>query len=516
MSDGMNRRTMLKMCAGSAAMAAGGMSSAQGAAAASAQGKRPNIILLMTDQHRGDCIGADGHPVIHTPNLDRLAQEGAIFTSGYSCTPTCTPARAALLSGLNPWNNGMLGYSRVADKYPVEMPQALRDGGYYTLGIGKMHWHPQRHRHGFHEVILDESGRSQAPEFISDYRAWFKANAPGKQYDATGIGWNDYRSRAYVHDETLHPTYWTAQVAVNFIEQYDAEDPYYLKVSFARPHSPYDPPKRWMDYYKNKDLPEAAIGDWADRYKEPSSDTYTIWHGDKGKEQVRKSREGYYGSISFIDEQIGRIIKSLEEKGELDNTLIVMTADHGDMQGDHHMWRKSYAYEPSARVPMIMRWPESVDAPRGQRIAAPVELRDILPTFLDAAQVTVDSPLDGDSMLKLAKGKGKAKGWREYIDLEHDVCYSKANHWTALTDGKVKYIFHAFDGEEQLFDLTKDPLECKDLAKTSSHAKMLKKWRQRMVEHLEERGEDWVKDGKLVLHKGSILLSPNYPGAAKV
>ena len=151
----LTRREWLKLGAVSAAAAgcATGRSSV-------AKSDRPNILFLMADQFRGDCLGVDGNPFIDTPNLDWLARDGVRFSSAYSCTPTCTPARAALLTGLQPWNHGMLGYSRVAEQYPFEMIQALRDGGYYTAGIGKMHWHPQRNAHGFHQVLLDESGRA--------------------------------------------------------------------------------------------------------------------------------------------------------------------------------------------------------------------------------------------------------------------------------------------------------------------------------------------------------------------
>ena len=445
--------------------------------------------------------------------MDRIGREGVHFQAAYTCTPSCTPARAALLSGLGPWRNGMLGYSKVCDKYPIEMPQALRDGGYYTLGIGKMHWHPQRHLHGFHRTILDESSRELSRDFRSDYKAWFYSKMPLAEVDATGIGWNDYRSHAYVLPEELHPTRWTGDVAVRFLEEYDGEDPFFLKVSFARPHSPYDPPQRWMDYYAQAEIPKPFIGDWAAKYVPRSDDSNQIWHGDMGWEQVRKSRQGYYGSVSFVDEQIGRILAALEARGDVDNTLIVYTADHGDMTGDHHMWRKTYAYESSARIPMLIRWPECIDAPRGQHLPHPVELRDVLPTFLDAAGLTTDVKLDGRSLLDLIRGN--TEGWREYIDLEHDVCYSPENHWTALTDGKVKYIFHAFDGAEQLFDLVADPGEERDLAADPAHAEMLALWRQRMVDHLSERGPDWVKDGKLQIRKERCLHSPNYTGVAE-
>lgn len=472
---------------------------------------RPNILLLMADQFRADCVGAAGNRVIHTPNLDRIAREGVLFTNAYSCAPTCTPARAALLTGLSPWRHGVLGTGRVGETYPIEMPRVLRDAGYYTVGIGKMHWHPQRNTHGMHKTILDESGRAETPEFRSDYRAWLTSIAPNVDADATGIGWNDYRSKAYALPEEFHPTYWTGVTAVAFLETYDRPEPFFLKVSFARPHSPYDPPKRFMNLYKGVDLPVASLGQWAERYAPRSDDSYNIWHGNLGPAQVRSSREGYYGSVTFLDETIGRILKALKRRGLLEKTLILFTADHGDMLGDHHLWRKSYAYESSAAIPMVMRWPEMLmQAKRGQVLEQPVELRDVLPTFMDAASLSGAEACNGRSLLSLARDARAP--WRDWIDLEHDVCYSRENHWNALTDGHRKYIFHAKTGEEQFFDLERDPHELYDCAKDAGYAGQVAEWRGRLIEHLKERGDAFVKDGSLVLRPEPDGYSPNYPG----
>jgi len=228
---------------------------------------------------------------------------------------------------------------------------------------------------------------------------------------------------------------------------------------------------------------------------------------------VRHSRQGYHGSISFIDEQIGRILEALDARGELDETLILYFSDHGDMTGDHHMWRKCFAYEASVRVPMLIRWPTGlVAAERGQVIDKPVEIRDILPTMLDAAGQGERDDMDGRSMLPLLQSNDAQ--WREFIDLEHSTCYSPKNHWTALTDGHTKYIFHALDGEEQLFDLTGDPHEQHDLASDTTHEDKLRLWRNRMIEHLAERGEPFVKNGKLMARPKRFLHSPHYPQPA--
>ncbi len=507
-----DRRDFLKTAgSGAAAMLfSGGMNFS--CSAVKTKKSRPNILYLMSDQHRFDFIGCSGNNVIKTPNIDRIAGEGVRFSCAYSSTPTCTPARSALLTGLSPWNHGMLGYGRVPEHFPFELPQAVRDAGYYTFGIGKMHWFPQKTLHGFHRTLVDESGRVESPDFISDYRSWFKKQAPGLDPDATGVGWNDYYSRKYVLPEELHPTYWTGQTAADYIKNYDRAEPFLLKVSFARPHSPYDPPERFMKMYDRDSMPEPFTGNWAERYREhddpPKS---SLWHGDLGAEQAKKSRQGYAGSISFIDEQIGRIFKVLEERDMWDNTLIVFLTDHGDMLGDHHLWRKSYAYEGSAHIPMLMKWPggEKTAVNRGSVISDPVELRDVLPTFLDAAGADIPNHLDGKSLLSLVRGGNN--NWRDYIDLEHSRCYSKSNHWNALTDGNYKYIFHALDGSEQLFNLAEDPGELVDLSKNEDKKSTLIEWRARMTEHLIERGEEYVLGGKLIFPRKNILYSPHFP-----
>ena len=471
----------------------------------------------MTDQHRADAVGADGNAVIKTPHLDRLATEGARFRCAYSSVPSCTPARATILTGLSPWNHGMLGYNQVAVKYERELPQMLADAGYQTFGIGKMHYHPQRNRHGFETTLLDESGRVESPDFISDYRQWFKEVAPDLNPDETGIGWNSHRAAPYALDEKFHPTVWTGDRAVEFLEHHDGQRPFFLKVSFARPHSPYDPPQRYWDMYaEREDIPLRTIGDWCDRHAQYGMNKPDdLWQGDLGENIARRARVGYYGSVTMIDDQIGRILKMLEERGLLDNTLILMTSDHGDMLGDHHLWRKTYGYEASARVPMLLRWGKILSdaetgGKRGMVLSQPVELRDIMPTFLDAAGVDYQPEwFDGRSLLSLVRNPDTP--WREYIDLEHSTCYAPENNWTGLTDGKIKYIYYAPDAREQLFDLKTDPNECRDLANVPEYRETLELWRSRMTGHLQERGQPFVNDGQLLRRPQGIVRSPNYP-----
>ncbi len=482
-------------------------------AALTAGADRPHILLLMADQFRADCLGAEGNSVIRTPNLDRLAAEGARFRCAYTSTPSCTPARSALLTGLSPWHHGMLGMGQMAHKYPRELPALLRDAGYDAVGIGKMHFYPQRNLHGFRMTILDESGRTQSPDFRSDYRSWFWSLAPTLNPDATGIGWNDFRSNVYALPEHLHPTRWTGDTAVNFLKEYKEDKPFFLKVSFARPHSPYDAPGRFAKMYADADMPEPVIGDWSSiNDVTPAARDFNIWRGRVNPDQVRRSRRAYYGSVTFVDEQIGRILQVLEERGWLDRTLILFLSDHGDMLGDHYLWRKTYACEASARIPMLVRWPKTLEAPRGQALAQPVEIRDVLPTLLDAAGVSFEATqFDGRSLLQLIRGH--TEGWRQWIDLEHSQCYDDAGYWNALTDGRTKYVHYGSDGRQLLFDLQKDPQELHDLSTRPEHTDTLRTWRDRLAAHLAERGEPVVKDGKLVAPRPNLLYSPNFPAA---
>lgn len=471
--------------------------------------KKPHIIMIMTDQQRGDCIGVK-NAEIKTPNMDAIAREGVFFDNGYSSTPSSTPARAAILTGMSPWHHGMLGYGKVAREYKYELPQMLRNGGYYTFGIGKMHWFPQKSLHGFHGTLVDESGRIEQDGYVSDYRDWFKLQAPGEDPDKLGIGWNDHAAGVYPLDEKLHPTWWTGQAAVEFIEHYKQDKPLFLKVSFARPHSPYDPPQRYLDMYKDTEIPEPVIGEWEAKFANyPKSKDAAF--GDYGKEYAQNSRRHYYAAITFIDDQVGRVIAALKEQGLYDDAVILLVSDHGDMLGDHYHWRKTYPYEGSVKVPYLIRLPEwmKTTVKAGTHVPYPVEMRDILPTFLDAAGEKIPEDIDGASLLSLLKSEKPA--WREYIDLEHATCYSPNNYWCGLTDGKMKYVWRFHSGEEELFDLEKDPDEKVNLVGNKKYKKALQLWHDRMVAHLSERGEEYVKDGQLQVLKKTRLYSPNYP-----
>jgi arylsulfatase A-like enzyme len=187
----------------------------------------------------------------------------------------------------------------------------------------------------------------------------------------------------------------------------------------------------------------------------------------------------------------------------LENTLILFTSDHGDIMGDNLLYRKTYPVEGSASVPMIVRWPEALglNAKRGQVRQELVELRDVLPTFLDGAGLSIPALIEGKSMLDILRGKT----WRDVLDLEHASCYEPKDGWVALVGQRYKYVYYTVTGAQQLFDLVNDPHELYDLASDPAAAPLVKEWREKMVHHLAIRGEDWVRNGDLVIQPKSVL-----------
>lgn len=469
---------------------------------------RPNIILITTDQQRGDCMGYE-NPAIDTPNLNEMAAAGARCTRAYSAVPSCTPGRAALLTGMNQWNHGRLTMKGShAMEYPATLPGELARAGYHTQAVGKMHFSPMRRRYGFHNLILDETSAA----FMSDYRMWFERNRQG-YYDWMdhSVDWNSWMGRPSHLPEHLHPTHWTVSQGIEFLKRRDPTSPFFLWLSFTRPHSPYDPPQPYYDMYiNNTDVPKPVVGEWAKQFDAPVEST-TAARGRVNERETHRARAAYYGSVTFIDHQIGRFLYEYRvlDRAALANTFFLFTSDHGDMLGDHHHWRKTYAYEGSARVPFLMKYPSSWDVPQGEVIDRPIELQDVMPTLLDAAGVDIPESVDGQSVLELAKGR--TAGWREYVQGEHTVCYGPEWGMQYVTDGREKYIWFHHTDKHQLFDLVNDPMECRDLSDDPGMKARIELWRGRLAAINEERGDPRGRNGQLVPQpSGALELSPNY------
>ena len=472
-----------------------------------------NVVLIMTDQHRFDALGCMGNKVIETPHLDDLAAHGTRFECAYSPSPSCVPARACLLTGMRPWNAGVLGMGwgqgPMRNDYKHTLPGELSAAGYHTQGIGKMHFHPQRALNGYHNTVLDESSRQGTPDFVSDYRRWFLKHAPdGADINSHGIDWNSCLARPYHLDETLHATTWTVNESIAFLERRDPTKPFFLKTSFARPHSPYDPPRYYYDMYNQReDIPAPYHGEWDTIQDVPPEDASScaLWHGIRRPEEIRRARASYYGSITFIDHQIGRLLFYLRRHQLYNDTLIIFTSDHGDMLGDHNLWRKTYAYEGSAHIPLLIKYPDSFGKPVPVS-PSPVTLEDIMPTVLSVNGLPIPETVDGIDLSGLSY---RGETGRAYGHGEHSGCYDHAYEVQYLYDAKMKYIWYSQTGIEQLFDLEADRGESHDLSQNPEYAEVLALWRSRLVNELKNRNLGLTDGDRLVpLHFSRPIVSP--------
>ncbi len=233
-----------------------------------------------------------------------------------------------------------------------------------------------------------------------------------------GCDANGWLARPWHYEERFHPTVWTVDVTLQQIKRRDPTRPFFVWCSHLRPHSPYDPPQFYWDMYINRKLPGIPVGDWAAKHDIPQPGLERCaWRGRLTPEQNQRMRAAYMGVCTHIDYELGRLMEDLARMQLLNDTLILFTSDHGDMMGDHHLHRKTYAYEGSARIPFLVRYPAGMKIPGG-RFDHVVGLQDVMPTFLEAAGLPVPSSVTGRSVFAAARGEP----WREFLHGEHSPC----------------------------------------------------------------------------------------------
>ncbi|WP_276256400.1 arylsulfatase [Halomontanus rarus] len=463
--------------------------------------ERPNVLLITTDQHRGDSIGADpacpsdrhGDPLVHTPNLNALVRDGAIFTRAYTPAPSSIPARRCLWTGKRPASVDATTYHGREWEFESTLPGLLREAGYQTRLTGKTHSIPAGNHFGFEETVL-HSGLSGLED---DYSRWLARERDGADEIGHGVGRNSWDARPWHLSERDHPTNWTTDRAIEFFENRDPTRPFFHYVSYVRPHQPYDPPQVYWDMYADRDIADPPVGEWAKEVygdRVPDHPGLNAWLADLPTEVVRRARIGYYGSVTHVDHQLNRLLRALGRTDGGENTLVIFASDHGDMLGDHNLWRKTFAYEGSARVPLLVRFAPDVEYESGRVIDRPVGLEDVLPTVLDATGVDVPTSVEGSSLIDLLSDDRRTD-WRSTYHGEHGPCYDPETGTQFLVDETTKYVWHPTTGKELLFDLEADPYETRNLAAEDARADELERWRDDLIDRLEGRPEGF-SDGE--------------------
>lgn len=453
--------------------------------------QRPNILLIMTDQQRWDALGLEGHPVLTTPNLDALGARGIHFTHAHSACPVCIPARRTFLTGRSAAAHGVFCNYHTHLPFPT-LPGELSRAGYQTHLVGKLHMHPFRKLCGFMSADMADQPVREGSD--GDYGLWLRRHFPDfpQVGQAHGCDQNGWFARPWHLDQRFHFTNWCVDRAIDFLSRRDPTTPFFLNVSFHQPHQPCCPPQYYWDRYMAMDLPEPYVGDWARVYEDPPRGlTIPSWITKLTPQAMKEFRAGYYGTISHIDEQIGRLLKVLPG-----NTAILFVSDHGEMLGDHQRIRKQEAFEPSVRVPFLLNLPKSMGISQQRQIEDLVELRDIMPTLLELAGVNIPDGVDGVSLLpRLRDETGPI---REFL---HGECSSagrpEPTGMQFITTGKRKYIYYPRTGLERFFNLENDPRELLNQIDNSDYAEEIRWCRERLTEQLAGRPEGFVRDGTL-------------------
>jgi len=455
---------------------------------------QPNILLLFTDQQRHDTIHAAGNPIIRTPHLDRLAREGVLFRSAYTPSPVCVPARCSMIYGQYPHRTGCADNG---DPMPTDRPSImdlLRGAGYRTHGIGKMHFTPDAQAlRGFQTREHSEEIRARVED--DDYLQFLRANGYGHVYDPMGPrGEMYYIPQPAQMPARLHNTHWVGDRATAFIGQADSSRPFFLFASFIHPHPPFSAPTPWNKLYRGPLIPLPKRPEDAEAfhtYINKVQNRYKYRDNGLDNNLLRVMKAYYYGCISFIDYQIGRIVAALEARGLLEDTLILFTSDHGEFLGDYNCFGKRSMLDAAARVPLVVRWPERF-AP-GEVCDAPSSLVDVLPTFLGAAGVSANGlALSGVDLADLAAGAQDRYAER--------TVYSQFQHREMGVymgvDARMKYFYSAPDRREWLLDRVEDPQELRNRAGLVFCQDALEERRRRLFAYYRDEGFTDPLDGE--------------------
>lgn len=475
---------------------------------------RPNVVFLICDQMRGDCMSCDGHPDVKTPYIDSLAAHGVLFENAYSTCPSCIPARASLLTGKTPSHTGRVGYRDCVDwEFDHMMAEEFSAAGYQTACIGKMHVHPPRMSCGFqtlrlHDGLIGHAYRRadvphwQHQDVSDDYLYWLRDHlGQSADVNAAGVDNNSWIARPWPYEERYHPTNWVAEESIRFLETRDRTRPFFLMASFVRPHQPFDAPQCYFDMYRGVELREPAIGDWDDvEATERFGSLYNSMHGCSDASQRREAMVGYYASITHMDHQIGRILTAVENDFLTRDTIFVFTSDHGEMLFDHHLFRKGLPYEGAARIPLIVQVGANIK--KGERRAevvgstsdSVVALMDIMPTLLDLCDIAVPEGVDGLSLAQEVLEGSEIH--RTCVHEEHATSADFAHH--AIISKHDKYIWFSKTGREQYFNLDVDPREEHDAIDDEEHRGRIDALRRVLADRLKDREEGFVENGCLV------------------
>jgi len=459
----------------------------------------PNILILMPDQMRADCMSAAGHPQIRTPHMDRLAGEGMRFTHACTVSPLCMPARASFISGAYVHNHDM--WSNLGELFPQEesLFRRLQRAGYTTAHVGKSHYYEH---HDFHMRDREHYMHARGFDYVHETTGpWATCRTDSYMTDLwareglLGAFRDDYEKRRRHGPTAVWPSPLPTELfmdsyigsqAVRFIDEHDGAKPFALFVGFGGPHEPWDAPGDYAAMYDPADtppaIPPAEPCDWV-------AESAAAWQRSgrppgMTEDDVRRIRANYYGKISLIDRLFGEIFAACERKGVMDDVLVVFWSDHGEMAGDHGLLHKSRFFESALRVPFVVRWPGRIAA--GQTSSALVGTVDIMPTILEGLGVGVPPSCLGRSLWPMLRDPEARVRDAAFSEVERG---GRRNLMTRTE--RHKYAVHDDGAGYLLYDLAADPVERTNLLGHPDARPVEADLRDRLLRFLCEA--QWVK-----------------------
>ena len=454
---------------------------------------RPNILIFMPDQMHRETIGPGG--LCRTPNFDMLARDGAVFTHAFTPTPICTPARASTFTGLLPHQHALLHNSHmdypIQNNLPEGMPtfaDELGKAGYETYYTGK--WHVGKTNapvdHGFGQVG-EMPGHSKFPEdkFTDEILVPNRSTAKN--------------TLAATTSESVEETqpWLVCKTAAEMIFRHDQErsgQPFLLFASTDMPHVPWCTPESYVARYDPDGMePWPNYDDNLEDKPIAYRKHYNGWDYCRVPNNwplAAKALAHYYGMVSLIDEAFGQILRALETTGQRENTLIIVTSDHGELMGRHGLFGKNEMLsEDLVRVPLILTWPARIGC--GEKRDEMVTLCDLFSTVVDSAGLSARAPAGGRSLLSLFDERQSTSDWPDEVYLEHhgDLQYNVVR---GIRDRRYKYVYWANDLDE-FYDLEKDPWEQRNLAGDAAHGDLLRKWRIRLLSQMEKTDDPFLR-----------------------
>jgi len=435
--------------------------------ARAAAAQKYNVLFIMTDQHNAHALGCYGSTEVQTPNMDRIAREGVLFENAFCQTGQCCPSRYSIWTGKYARSHGLYNNGMMENVAEETVGDCFSKAGYVTGSIGKHHMHMDdvKDKHGFQHVIDKPQynvfvKKEGAPNFSKDGQ-WLDGPAPGR----SNVGISDA-------DNDHHPAgYWTNQT-LKFLNEHQTEN-FCLWYSFYGPHTPLTPSRPWATMYDPKSLTLPPNHKYDYDLNVPNMIGLQTKSGTYGPGQHQETLAAYYGLTTQIDYNIGRVLDELDKLDLVNNTIVVYTADHGEMMSEHGAWTKGgLGCDATMRVPLLFRLPGVL--PTGKRINDLVALIDLLPTMLELTDQPIPGKVQGKSLVAQMQGKNSQP--RQAVFGENGDPTSKGHSVMART-ATHKYVQYRDKDAmtyEQLFDLQADPWEMRDLARQPAHRSKLK------------------------------------------